>query len=335
VNLRYLLPGNKNDPTRVPEDDGAANEYARICPFGRLLMQVLQARIRRHAGMAALLVSSCAILLSQPARSPTFEVASVKRVDGKPGDPGFKVTVRGGPETSDPERVTYTNQNLLTLVFYAYDARINPTDGSEWLGTEHYNIEAKIPPGTTLADFRLMLQNLLAERFHMVVHHVTKEYDGYDLLVAKGGLKMKTSSGGDSAAAEHPASGPLVSTDLDAKGYPQLLRPGIIAVPRKNSSPFALHLMARAQPLSELAKTLTSFLGSPIVDKNGLSGRYDFTLDCLRGTAEGMQWRVDAPDDSVPYIPHAVGALGLRMVPAKIPLDTVIVDSADKMPTEN
>jgi uncharacterized protein (TIGR03435 family) len=296
---------------------------------------MLQVRTRRHFGIAALIVSSCAILLSQSAGSPTFEVASVKRSDAKPTDPGFKVTVRGGPGTSDPERVTYTNQNLLTMVFYAWDARVNPTDGPEWLGTEHYNIEAKIPPGTTLAEFRLMLQNLLAERFHMVVHHVTKDYDGYDLLVAKGGLKMKESSAEDSAAAEQPASGPLLSAGLDAKGYPQLLRPGIVAVPKKNSSPFALHLMARAQTLSELTKALKDYLRSPIADKTALGGRYDCTLDFLSVDPMTMRGRADEPDDSVPYGPLAVEALGLRMAPAKIPLDTVIVDSADRIPTEN
>jgi len=180
-----------------------------------------------------------------------------------------------------------------------------------------------------------MLQNLLAERFHMVVHHETKECDGYDLLVAKGGVKMKKSSEEDSAAAEQPAAGPRLSAGLDAKGYPQLLLPGIMAVSKKNSSPFALHLMARAQTLSELAKMLKDYLGSPIVDKTGLSGRYDCTLDFLRGTAATIQWRADAPDDSVPYIPDAVDVLRLKMASAKIPLDTVFVDSADRIPTEN
>jgi len=298
---------------------------------------MLQAQIGRHARIAALLVSSCVILLSQSARSPTFEVASVKRVDSKPGDPGFKVSVQGGPGTSDPERVIYTNQNLLSMVYYAYNQYVDATTPA-WIGAEHYNIEAKIPSGATLAEFRLMLQNLLAERFHMVVHHETREYDGYDLLVARGGLKMKKSSGEDSAAAELPvaeqlALGPLLSAGPDAKGYPQLLRPGIVTVPIKNS--IALHLMARAQTLSELTKMLENFLGDPIVEKTGLSGRYDCTLEFVRGTAATMQGRVDAPDDSVPYIPDAVDVLGLKMVSVKVPVDTLVVDSAERIPTEN
>lgn len=285
--------------------------------------------------MAALLVPSCAILLCQHAGSPGFEVASVKRTVGKPGDPGFIVSVRGGPGTSDPERVTYTNVNLLTMAFYAYDARVDPTANASWLGTEHYNIEAKIPSGTTQADFHLMLQNLLTERFHMVVHHEMKEFDGYKLLVARGGLKMKKSSNEDSAAAEQAAAGPLISAGPDPKGYPHLLRPGIAAVSRKNSGPFAFHLIARAQTLSELAKMLGNYLGSPVLDKTGVSGKYDCTLDFLRGEPVMGQVRADAPEDSVPYIPLAVEALGLKMVSARILLDTVVVDSAERIPTEN
>ena len=253
----------------------------------------------------------------------------MKRVNGSPTDPGFKVTVRGGPGTSDPGMVIYTNQNLLSMVYYAYNQYVDATTPT-WIGTEHYNIEAKIPPGTTLAEFRLMLQNLLAERFHMVVHHETRDYDGYDLLVARGGLKMKKSSEEDSAAAELPAAGPLLSAGPDAKGYPQLLRPGIITVPIKNS--IALHLMARAQTLSELIEVLKNFLGSPIVDKTGLSGRYDCTLDFHRlAPVMGME----EPDDLIPYIPLAADGLGLKMVPVKVPVDTLVVDSADRIPTEN
>jgi uncharacterized protein (TIGR03435 family) len=295
---------------------------------------MLQARTTGRVGIAALVVFSCAILLGQSARSPTFEVASVKRVDGKPGDPGFKVTVRGGPGTSDPGMVIYTNQNLLSMVYFAYNQYVDAATPA-WIGTEHYNISAKIPPGTTLADFHLMLQNLLAERFHMVVHHETRDYDGYDLLVARGGPKMKKSSEEDSAAAELPAaeqlaSGPLLSAGLDAKGYPQLLRAGIATAPIKNS--IALHLMARAQTLSELIEVLQHFLGSPIVDKTGLSGRYDCTLDFLRlAPMAGME----EPNDLIPYIPLAVEALGLKMVSVKVPVDTLVVDSSERIPTEN
>jgi uncharacterized protein (TIGR03435 family) len=155
------------------------------------------------------------------------------------------------------------------------------------------------------------------------------------LLVAKGGLKMKKSSEEDLAAADRPAaeqlaSGPLLSAGLDAKGYPQLLRPGITTVQLKNSIA-ALHLMARAQTLSELIEVLKNLLNSPIVDKTGLSGRYDCTLDFHFGAPMmGME-----PNDLIPYIPLAVDALGLKMVSVKVPVDTVIIDSADRIPTEN
>lgn len=291
-------------------------------------------QISRNVGIGALIIFSCATLLGQPAKSPTFEVASVRRVDGKPGDAGFKVTVRGGPGTSDPGMVIYTNQNLLSMVYFAYNQYVDATTPA-WIGTEHYDISATIPPGTSLADFRLMLQNLLAERFHMVVHHETRNYNGYDLLVAKGGPKMKTSTEEDSvaadrSAAEQVASGPLLSGNLDAKGYPQLLRAGITTAPIKNT--IAFHLMARAQTLSELIEVLKNFLGSPIVDKTGLSGRYDCTLDFLRGAPIGG---VEEGNDLIPYIPLAVDALGLKMVPVKVPVDILIVDSAEKIPTEN
>jgi uncharacterized protein (TIGR03435 family) len=291
-------------------------------------------QIPNEAAIAVLAAFLSVSAFRQPATPPTFEAASVKRVDGKPGDPGFKVTVRGGPGTSDPERVTYTNQNLLSMVYYAYNQYVDATTPA-WIGTERYNIEAKIPPGTTLAEFRLMLQHLLAERFHMVVHHEMRDYDGYDLLVAKGGLKMKKSSGEDSAAAELPtaeqlASGPLLSASLDAKGYPQLLRPGITIVPVKNS--IALHLMARAQTLAEMIEVLKNLLGYPIVDKTGLSGRYDCTLDFHRGAPV---MGTEEPNDLIPYIPLAVDGLGLKMVSVKVPVDTLVVDSAEKVPTEN
>jgi uncharacterized protein (TIGR03435 family) len=146
---------------------------------------------------------------------------------------------------------------------------------------------------------------------------------------------MKKSSEEESAAAELPAAeqlaaGPLLSAGPDTKGYPQLLRAGIATAPIKNST--ALHLMARAQTLPELIEVLKNFLGSPIVDKTGLSGRYDCALDFHRlAPVTG----VEEPDDLIPYIPLAVEGLGLKMVSVKVPVDTLVVDSAERIPTEN
>ena len=70
-----------------------------------------------------------------------------------------------------------------------------------------------------------------------------------------------------------------------------------------------------------------------VVDKTGLTGRHDFVLDF---TPEGLrQPDADAPD-RVPHIPDALPAqLGLKLEAKKIPLDTVVIDSIDRVPTEN
>ncbi len=283
-------------------------------------------------------VLSCLLAFGQPATPPAFEAASIRPVDLKPDDPRFVTSVKGGPGTSDPGMVTYANVNLINMVRYAYDLQsFSQIDWPDLPGKDYYDITARIPPGTTKEQFHLMLQGLLADRFHMVVHHDTKLFDAYELAVGKGGPKMKLASAEDSAMAEQPGSGPLLPPGrLPGSAYPQLLRPGIIAVPKRNSEiPFNLHLMARAQTMGELAKSLASYLGRSVADKTGLSGRYDFELDFTLEQAATDQRYKDAQDDFGPYIPVAVEVLGLKTVPVKVSRDIVVVDRAERVPTPN
>jgi uncharacterized protein (TIGR03435 family) len=134
------------------------------------------------------------------AQNPKFEVASVKPAG--PAHDGPSV-YRGGPGTADPERVTYERMGLLSLIQGAY----NPTGGYDaihtldfdqisgpaWLSTDLYFVDAKLPPGATKEQLRLMWQDLLAERFHLTLHIATKEFTVYELTVAKNGPKFKKS----------------------------------------------------------------------------------------------------------------------------------------------
>ena len=128
----------------------------------------------------------------KPPDSLTFEVASVKRTP--PPEPNARVFFgppRGGPGTSDPGQITWTNAALRNILMTAYDVQTYQITAPDWMNTERYDIVAKVPAGATKAQVNVMWQNLLKERFGMVLHHESKEFQVDELTVAKGGSKLK------------------------------------------------------------------------------------------------------------------------------------------------
>lgn len=107
----------------------------------------------------------------------TFDAASVKPAG--PFVPGEMGGMRGGPGTGDPGRITIPRATLSDLLARAYDVWLDQISGPAWLNdrsADAYRIDATLPPNTTTEQFRLMLQNLLAERFHLRLHHETIPY---------------------------------------------------------------------------------------------------------------------------------------------------------------
>ena len=105
----------------------------------------------------------------------TFDAASVKPAG--PLVPGATGGMRGGPGTGDPGRITIPRATMSDLLAQAYDVWLDQISGPEWLNDRSanaYRIDATLPPNTTSEKFRLMLQNLLAERFHLRLRHETK-----------------------------------------------------------------------------------------------------------------------------------------------------------------
>jgi uncharacterized protein (TIGR03435 family) len=101
--------------------------------------------------------------------------------------------MRGGPGTADPERMTWSGATLQALLISAYGVKTDQISGPGWLESERYDVEAKVPPGSTRPQSILMLQNLLADRFRLTLHKDTKEFSVYELTVAKDGPKLKPS----------------------------------------------------------------------------------------------------------------------------------------------
>jgi uncharacterized protein (TIGR03435 family) len=283
--------------------------------------------MRISAAILALLAGGCGAY-AQQAGSPTFEVASIK--PGPPPDVrGTFVRSSGGPGSNDPERYTAENFSLENLVMNAYDVKPYQLNAPDWMRDARFNITAKIAPGATKEQFRLMQQNLLAERFGLKVHWETKEMPIYELVVAKGGLKIKEAAPEKPADPDQPRPGPPPPMARDANGYP-VLPPGDRAMMMMIGNGKAVR-RARRETMQQTATQLSFQLGRPVVDATGLTGKYDFDLRWQNSSASAA-----ADGDSGPDLPQAIQEqLGLKLEAKKGPVKILVVDHAEKTPAEN
>jgi uncharacterized protein (TIGR03435 family) len=166
-------------------------------------------------------------------------------------------------------------------------------------------VAAKAPPGATDEERRRMMQSLLAERFKLVVHRVAKEMPVYALVVAKNGSRLQ-----------------LAKTDeTNFRGSRGLYD-------------------CQAVPVSMLAGQLGRTLGRPVTDETGLKGQYDFKLEWTPTPDEpppGPEPLArSVPDQTGPSIFTALQEqLGLKLESRKGQVDVLVIDSVEKVPTEN
>jgi uncharacterized protein (TIGR03435 family) len=269
-----------------------------------------------------LLIFACAIAFGQPA----FEVASVK--PSPPVSPGQRVYFgppRGGPGTPDPTRITWTYALMKSLLMTAYDARAYQISGPDWLTTERYDVVVGVPSRAAKDQVNLMWQALLAERFGLTVHHEPRDLRVEELVVANGGPKLRET-------AQDPSE-PLPEGPPKVKDG-ALLSPGVVSM--ISPGPKA-HTMAVAQPISQLTAMLSNQLGHPVLDKTGLTGRYDFTIDYApAGFPPEALPAGQSPSESVPDLAAAVQQqLGLKLVAGRAKIDVIVIDKLEKVPTSN
>jgi uncharacterized protein (TIGR03435 family) len=269
-------------------------------------------------------------LFSQSAAtSPTFDVASVRPYNERDTGP---TGTDGGPGTRDPERFSGRGGSLRFYLCVAVDASDcqEQISGPRWID-DKYDLVANVPPGTTKDQFQKMLQNLLVERFKLVLHHETKTLPVYELVLAKNGPKLKPSV--DTVDASPPPNSPPTKFEKDPDGFPVLPpgAPGFVAIfgPGRLS-----HWTAQQQPTSKLADLLSSpnAAARHVIDRTGLTGKYDFKL-----AYEMHVPGAPAPDDTPTLILEDAleKQLGLRLVNGKAPFDFVIIERGEKVPTEN
>jgi uncharacterized protein (TIGR03435 family) len=252
--------------------------------------------------------------------------------------------MNGGPGSSDPGRIHYENVSLKILLTKAYGVQDYQISGPDWLNSEGFDIEAKLPDGATKEQLLVMLQNLLIERFKMSVHRDKKELPTYALLVAKNGPNLKPSAVDPAAPEPGPPTGRMV---MGKDGFPEMRAGGhgvMMAVTMGRGAKMA----ASQASMQELAERLAELLGRPVTDQTGLTGKYQFELYfSLEGLAlsapPGARMApppgaVEAPSDGESSLTLQTAVqeqLGLRLESRKAPLDIIVIDHIEKAPTEN
>lgn len=256
--------------------------------------------------------------------APSFEVASIK--PSKSGTPGlFRVSLEpGGRFVANG----ITVNALLQIAYGVKEAQIS--GGQNWINSDRFDIEAKpddafaaemqkLTPDQRNEKVMLMLQSMLADRFKLTLSHETRDLPVYVLTVAKNGPKFHES------AAPNPQASPT------------LQRRGIMMNSRGQ-------LTVNDAGLDRFANVLSHQLGRVVLDKTGLTGKYDFTLNWTPDENEvprmpgGPPPGADSappPESSGPPLFTAIQEqLGLKLEPQKAPVDVLVIEHVEK-PSEN
>jgi uncharacterized protein (TIGR03435 family) len=231
-----------------------------------------------------------------------------------------------------PDGFSATNVSLKQLILLTWGVNDDRISGApSWIDHANYDIEAKVDSADvpamrnlTIDQRREMVRKLLEDRFGLKSHEETKELPVYALVVAKGGPKLHEAKPGD--AYPNGFKGP------DGKGGA-----GMMMFNGKQ-------LTAQGVPISNLTQFLSRQTQRTVIDKTGLTGKYDFTLDVpgmpklgpMQKPAEDNAAGADsASEDSGPSIFTLVqDQLGLKLDSAKAPLPVVIIDHVEQ-PSEN
>jgi uncharacterized protein (TIGR03435 family) len=261
-------------------------------------------------------------LFAQPPQPPAaaplaFEAASIR-----PSGPQSIRGSAGGPGSGAPTLYQFDSATLLDLIAAAWKVDYFQISSAAPLDRNRFDLTARLPVGTTKEQFRLMLRNLLAERFGLKIHIESREFPGYELAIAKSGLKLKE------AAA--PPAAPASDTGTPR---PVAIRPTLRSENSFQGGVAITRLVVVLEPISAVARFLPRPDNLPVVDQTGLTGNYTFTLDYI---PDSISATPDAAPSALPDIFTALqDQLGLQLVRKKLPFDVVVVDTFSTLPTEN
>jgi uncharacterized protein (TIGR03435 family) len=298
-----------------------------VCNHGKLSLTAV-VFVALAAPMVLSCVSAATARIQSRAQSAAvtmpayeYEVSSIKLYKSANGDVGLAYT---------PDGITGTNVGLPLLIQLAYGIHNDQIIGAPgWFTSENYDIQAKMEGSVADALQKLnpeqlklarqqMLQALLADRFKLAVHHETKDLPVYSLVIAKGGFKLQESKPDE--------TDPQGRTGMHISGSSGAMRGQLVS-------------------MASLAQFLYGRLGRTVLDKTGLTGKYDFMLkwtpdqnqmqpaggfQATSGGAPGGQPALVA-DAGAPDLFTAVQEqLGLKLESGKGPVEVIVIDHVER-----
>jgi bla regulator protein blaR1 len=296
--------------------------------FGKLLLStigVLAVAAPLIGGLVGVAPISAQLVHASGPR-PSFEVATIKPSSPTPGQ-----MPHGSPNTFWENGATARD-----LVGDAYGLPVGAEDrvlgGPAWIDHNRYEIEAKIPdalfaemqkmpPKDNFNQRLLMVQSLLEDRFKLKVHFETREMPIYELVIAKDGPKLRP--------AKEPPPGP--DTPQPPPGRPRDMRRGINI---SFKTPTTKEMVVRGMTLDRVIRIMNipdfGLGSSPIANKTGLTGKYDFVLDwAAPHPAISGSDTAAAESDAPPLSIALEQQLGLKLVKTKGPVECVVIDQIE------
>jgi uncharacterized protein (TIGR03435 family) len=255
----------------------------------------------------------------------SFDVAPIK-----PIEPGGGPVQGWAGDKPRPDGVEFSFRTLSELLCYAYGYEELRFDGQiaglpEWALNQRYDVVAKMSDADT-AEFQklgsakqqqtreAMMQSLLAERFHLVLHRGSKQLPVYEIVVAKGGIKMKDAETDPNPPFGRGEDGKPVF-DLRWREKTSIMQA------------FSMDFLARVLSMPE------AFVGRPVLDKTGLTGAYDFTLNWSYASASAAARSGAADGDStsdLTTIFTALEEIGLKLQPSTASMETIVIDHVEE-----
>ena len=288
---------------------------------------------RRGFVAALILVGTASGAVAQTTAPVRFEVASIRHIEytNQVRDEVLSGSRRPRMLVTDG-RVSITYMSLTEILRNAFRVEPWALSGPDWLGEMRFDIQATIPDGVKTDQVPELLQSLLAQRFGLVTRRESREVAGHALVARGADVKVREMTADElSEMARQRQTAPFEARTIRTE------RSTLTFTPRPDE---LIQADIKGLSMTDLARELTLAVGRPVVDRTGLSGRYEFTLEL---PATGLPQLTGAPASGpgtgasdpggLSSMVEAVQRLGFRLESTRVPVEMLIIEKMSRTAT--